>query len=229
MDNRSPSWAEPPEWDETPDLCELFITALPVAGASISVLVPSGAHLTLASSDEVAARIDQLHFELGEGPQWAAALSGDIVSITDVSAHSHERWPVFGAAVGELPVGSLFCIPMRMGAVTLGVATLYCAAPLRLTLDQQISALAIASSIAGSAALQALRSASDDKASESFSTPALRREVHQATGVMLVQLNVTATVAYARLQAYAFANGRTVEDVAHDVVAGILNFTETAE
>ena len=226
MDNR---WAEPPEWDTTPDLCELFISALPVAGASVSVLVPSGAHLTLASSDGVAARIDELHFELGEGPQWAAALSGDIVSITDVSAHPHEQWPVFGTAIRELPVGAVFCIPMRMGAVTLGVATLYGAAPRTLTLDQQITALAIASSIAGPAALQALKAATQEGAHETTTNPALRREVHQATGVILVQLNVTATVAYARLQAYAFANGRTVEAVAHDVVAGTLTFTETAE
>jgi len=223
------AWRNAAAWEGTPDLCELFITALPVAGASVSVMVPSGARLTLASSDEVAARIDELEFELGEGPQGATARSGEIVSITDVSEHDHEEWPVFGAALRELPVGSLFCIPMLMGAVTLGVATLYGAAPRELTLDQQIAALAIASSIAGLAVERAMHSAAAESTHESATSPALRREVHQATGIMLVQLNTTATIAYARLQAYAFANGRTVEAVAHDVVAGILTFDETAE
>lgn len=223
------SWRSAAAWQGDPDLCELFITALPVVGASISVLVASGARLTLASSDEVAARIDELQFELGEGPQLATARSGEIVSIPDVSQHGHEQWPMFGAALRELPVGSLFCIPLRLGAVTLGVATLYGAAPRQLTLDQEISALAIASSIAGIAAEQAMHSAAADAANESATTPALRREVHQATGMVLVQLDTTATIAYARLQAYAFAHGRSVEAVAHDVVAGNLKFDDTAE
>ena len=67
----------------------------------------------------------------------------------------------------------------------------------------------------------------DQAAVESAAAPALRREVHQATGIVLVQLDTTATVAYARLQAYAFANGRTVLTVARDVVAGSLTFEET--
>ena len=224
------NWRSATAWQGPPDLCELFITALPVAGASISVMVASGASLTLASSDEVAARIDELQFELGEGPQHETVRTGEIVSITDVSQHRYDEWPVFGAALRELPVGSVFCIPMRMGAVTLGVATLYGTAPRELTLEQQIAALAIGSSIAEPAARQALRSAADESQHEtSTTTPALRREVHQATGMMLVQLNATATVAYARLQAHAFASGRTVEDVAHDVVAGTLSFDETGE
>jgi AmiR/NasT family two-component response regulator len=48
--------------------------------------------------------------------------------------------------------------------------------------------------------------------------------VHQATGMILVQLDTTATIAYSRLQAYAFAEGRTVLSVARDVVTGTLAF-----
>jgi hypothetical protein len=62
---------------------------------------------------------------------------------------------------------------------------------------------------------------------ESALMPALRREVHQATGMILVQLDTSATVAYSRLQAYAFANGQSVQAVAHDVVTGKLTFTNT--
>ena len=75
---------------------------------------------------------------------------------------------------------------------------------------------------------EALRAATNEGSTlESATAPALRREVHQATGMILVQLNTTATVAYSRLQAYAFSRGRTVQDVAHDVVAGTLTFDET--
>lgn len=182
----------------------------------------------MCSSDDVAARIDELHFEIGEGPQWAAARTGEIVHTTDVANDTHHDWPVFGAALRQLPVGSLFCIPMRMGAVTLGVASLYSQTPRTLTDDQQETAIAIASAIAGPAAHQALNTAAAEPDGESHASVALRREVHQATGMLIVQLDTTATVAFARLQAYAFANGRTLEEVAHDIVSGALILEDPA-
>lgn len=123
---------------------------------------------------------------------------------------------------------AIFSIPMWMGAVTVGVATLHHEKPGRLDLDQQTTALAIASAIAATAVQRAMVSATDDGFAESATSPALRREVHRATGMILVQLNTTATVAYARLQAYAFANGRTVDAVARDVVAGSLIFSDVS-
>ena len=211
-----------------PDLCRPFIGALPITGVTIAVMVPSGARVTLCSSDSVAARLDELQFELGEGPQWAAASAGTPVMIPDAASPDRDRWPVFGAAVAALDVGAVFCIPIAMGAVVLGVATLYSRLPNALTLSQQETAIAIASAIAGTAAREALRSVGEEiPEHETAATPTLRREVHQATGIILVQLNTTATIAYSRLQAYAFAQGRTVQAVAHDVIAGVITFEET--
>ena len=57
--------------------------------------------------------------------------------------------------------------------------------------------------------------------------PASRREIHQATGMVLVQLDTTATIAFARLQAHAFANMKTLQQVAHEVVSGAFAFDAT--
>lgn len=214
----------PPIPDDALDLCGPFLTALPLSGASVTVITANRAQSTLCTSDVVAARIDELHFELGEGPQWVAAQTGETVLIPDVTADAHRGWPVFGAAIAELPVGALFCVPLKMGAVTLGAATLYRDTPGRLNPDQQISAMAIASAIARTSAQRAFWTATDDAPPESSEMPALRREVHQATGMILAQLGTTATIAYSRLQAYAFAEGRTVQSVAHDVVMRALTF-----
>jgi ANTAR domain-containing protein len=46
-----------------------------------------------------------------------------------------------------------------------------------------------------------------------------RAEVDQATGMLTVQLGVTAAEAYARLRAYAYAQDRRLADVAGDIVA----------
>ncbi|MBC7595359.1 MAG: GAF and ANTAR domain-containing protein [Kineosporiaceae bacterium] len=216
-----------PKPAEVDDLCRLFLSSLPVSGVSVAVMTASGVRMTLCSSGVIAARIDELQFELGEGPQSSVVRSGQIVMIPDVASGGHDDWPVLGAALGELAVGAIFCVPIQMGAVTVGVATLYSDRPLTLDHHQQATALAIASAIAGGAVQQAMVSAIDEVAVESAAAPVLRREVHQATGIVLVQLDTTATVAYARLQAYAFANGITVLTVARDVVAGSLSFEET--
>ena len=215
-----------PEPAEMHDLCRLFLNSLPVSGASVAVMTASGARMTLCSSGILAARIDELQFELGEGPQSAVARSGQIVMVPNVALGGHDDWPVLGSALGEIAVGAIFCIPIQMGAVTVGVATLYSDSPSTLDHDQQVTALMIASAIAGGVVQQAMAAALDEGAEESAAAPALRREVHQATGIVLVQLNTTATIAYARIQAYAFANGITVLTVARDVVAGSLAFED---
>ncbi|WP_433789685.1 ANTAR domain-containing protein [Actinoplanes sp. CA-252034] len=48
--------------------------------------------------------------------------------------------------------------------------------------------------------------------------------VHQATGMMSVQLGVSAAVALVRLRAYAFTTDRALHDVAGDVVTRMLRF-----
>ena len=51
-----------------------------------------------------------------------------------------------------------------------------------------------------------------------------RHVVHQASGMVSVQLDVSVGQALIRLRAYAFGNERRLADVARDVVAGTLRF-----
>jgi hypothetical protein len=48
--------------------------------------------------------------------------------------------------------------------------------------------------------------------------------VHQASGMVAVQLDVSVGQALIRLKAYAFGNGRPLAEVAEDVVARKLRF-----
>jgi len=53
-----------------------------------------------------------------------------------------------------------------------------------------------------------------------------RAEVHQATGMVVAQLGISAADALARLRAHAFAEQRLLGEVARDVVARRLRFTK---
>jgi hypothetical protein len=53
-----------------------------------------------------------------------------------------------------------------------------------------------------------------------------RAAVHQATGMVSVQLGVSMEVALLRLRAHAYASGRPLGEVAQDVVARRLRFDD---
>lgn len=52
-----------------------------------------------------------------------------------------------------------------------------------------------------------------------------RAVVHQAAGMVSVQLDLTVTDALARLRGYAYAQNRRLADICADVVARRLSFT----
>jgi GAF domain-containing protein len=208
------------------ELWSPFVELLPVTGASISVVGGPG-QSTIGASDAVAARVEELQFELGEGPHWEALRSGRPVLVPDLRERDL-AWPVFGAAVHELGIGALFAFPLTMGAVTVGVVDLYRSSAGELDPREVATARSLAAAAAGGALRLASRAAAQDAPPLGAISPELRRDVHQATGMVLVQLDVSASEAFARLQAHAFATGRTLEDVARDVVARRLRFNGPA-
>ena len=53
-------------------------------------------------------------------------------------------------------------------------------------------------------------------------------EVHQATGIVAVQLRVGLDEAFVRLRAHAFVDGRPMREIARDVVAHRLRLEHSA-
>jgi hypothetical protein len=210
-------------------LCSPFVRELKVSGASISVSSNPARQSTVCASDACAARIDALQFELGEGPRWDALTSRAPVLCPDIPAVEDTRWPIFLAAVRELHVGATFSFPMRIGAAIVGVVDLYCDAPRAADQEFLARASTLAGRVASGAVQKALHSAENHASYESAMAPALRREVHQATGLILSQLDVTATEAFSRLQGYAFASGESIRDVAHRVVERTLRFDDAPD
>jgi hypothetical protein len=134
------------------------------------------------------------------------------------------RWPIYAAAVVEQAgVGAVFALPLQWGAITVGVLDLYRRAPGSLSQEQSRDALSAAD--AATLMLLGLRTdPGEDLAwDRSWSN---RAEIHQATGMVVAQLEISATDAFARLRAYAFAEQRLLGDVARDVVARRLHFSK---
>ncbi|MCA1822349.1 MAG: GAF and ANTAR domain-containing protein [Pseudonocardia sp.] len=205
-------------------VCQACVVGLDVDGAAISLLTASSARETLCATDATAELLEDLQFSFGEGACVEAAVTGRPVLVPDLY-HSTEtsRWPIFAAAVMEQSVvGALFAVPLQWGTLNLGVLDLYRRAPGSLSDAQLRDAI----SAADMAALMFLGVRTDpgDVAWLDHSLHG-RAEIHQATGMVLAQLGVSAQDALARLRAYAFAEQRLLGDVAHDVVSRRLHFT----
>jgi len=201
-----------------------FVQAFPVDGASISVLAGPATGLTVSASDAVATRLDELQFDLGEGPCWSA-LAHRLPVLMDAHADDTE-WPTFrraiaGDAIADR-VGAVYAFPLAIGTLDIGAIDLYSDDPSPLTREL----LSEASSLADITAWRVLRTIMQDH-SQDYDAESIgysRREVHQATGMIIIQLGVSPEDAELLLRAHAFAGSRTVRDVAKDVVERRLDF-----
>ena len=211
-------------------ICRACVDGLDVDGAAISLLTAGAARQTLAATDAVAELLEDLQFTFNEGACMEAARTGNPVLVGDLR-HSGEveRWPMFAAAVLERSaVRAVFALPLQWGAVNLGVLDLYRLQPGALDDAQLRDAIAAADA----AALMMLGLRTDpDRGGVDWLDHAVahRAEIHQAAGMVSVQLDVTVAEALARMRAHAFVHDRLLIDVACDVVARRLMFTEDLE
>ena len=212
-------------------LCSQFVDALPVTGAAVSVFGSAVPETAVCASDDLAARLDELQFDLGEGPRWEAARSRTPVLVADGRQGEYPLWPVFATELLQTGALALFVFPLTIGALDVGVVELYRSTPGALTTNDKAVATVLADKTAWNLVNQLLRmneavqAGSLEDVSPPDASPLSRREIHQATGMVLVQAGVTATDALLLMRAHAFANSRTVRDVASDVVGRRLDFT----
>jgi len=210
--------------DAGTSLCRPFLRVLPVTGAAVSTLgAPFGSE-TVCASDDQAARLDELQFDLGEGPCWDA-LGRHRPSLTDDLARESSRWPLFTQAVADTSVRAMFAFPLALGSLAIGAVDLYTLEPRSLSAAQVEDAQALAAICSRQVLKRALAAhplAPDDAPTEGFS----RREVHQATGMVLAQLGLSAADALLVIHGYAFSRGLTVREVAAEIVARRLDFAE---
>lgn len=206
----------------TPRLCTEFVAALPVQHAAISTLGPPFELETICSSDALAARLDQLQLDYGEGPCWQAKANRSPVLLSDLREPLAASWPVVHAAIASHEIRAAYAFPLSVGRLSIGAVDLYSAEPDALSPAN----VATATAMADAAAVVVLRHAMDHRDDGARDDPSSRRVVHQATGMVIAQLHVPAEDALLVLRAHAFATAVSVADVAADVVARRLDFSE---
>jgi hypothetical protein len=206
------------------DVCAVAIATAQIDTAAVTVKLRATPREMLHATDRVAAQLEELALTVGEGP-CADALAGSLSLVGDLMApECLVRWPAFAPEAVRLGIRAVFALPLQIGAIRLGVLDLYRVEPGDLGYAQLADALALAD-IACAIVLDA---AAHDGPPPHGHWPERANphhvEVHQATGMVSMQLGVTAAVALVRLRAYAYAHDRRLRDVAGDVVARRMRF-----
>jgi hypothetical protein len=214
---------------EVEHVCAVVISAAGVDTAAVAVMLSATPRETMYASDQVASELEELALTLGEGPSVDAFTGGPSLVADLTAADCLVRWPVFAPAAANAGIRAVFALPLRVGAIRLGVMDLYRAQPGDLGREQLADALMLADT----ACALLLDTAQRDRSPEDGRWPEQagpqHPEVHQATGMITAQLGVTVAVALIRLRAYAYSHNRRLRDVAGDVVARRLRFRADAE
>lgn len=214
--------------DDLPSLtrmCERGADHLSLAGAGVSVVTSTGVRGVVLATDEVSARIEELQVSLGEGPCIDVWTQRSPVVEPNLSSAQLSRWPGFAPAAREAGAEAVFSLPLQVGRTQLGAMDVYRATPGELSAADLHDAVrlcdAVAQMLVRIEAGEPGRADTDDLETGQQVLPAqptFTSEIYQASGMVMVQLDVDVTEAMARLRAHAFAQGRSLAEVAHDVV-----------
>ena len=208
-------------------VCVSAVDGVGVDGAGLTVMASPTVRETVYATDRVAGVLEELQLTFGQGPSVDAFGTGGPVLAVDLSAPDYvARWPAFAPAALDCGARAVFALPLQIGAIRLGVLDLYRAEPGGLSPNELADALAFADT-AGMLLLDGAAGAPPDGGDPVWqrdgATPR-QAVVHQATGMILAQLGVSAETAFARLRAYAFAHDAALAEVARDVVERRLRF-----
>jgi hypothetical protein len=199
-------------------LCEGCAELTAMTGAGIMLMsgdVPQG---SICSSDAVSALIEDLQYTLGEGPCVDAYEQERPVLEPDLSGAGMSRWAAFTPGAVRAGARAVFGFPLQVGAVRIGALNLYRDAPGPLDDEQHADALVLAS-VAARAVLGMQAGAPTGMLGAELEGSDFRFVVHQASGMVSAQLEVSVAEALIRLRGYAFAHDRPLRAVAEDVVA----------
>jgi hypothetical protein len=197
-------------------------------GVGLSLITREGGHEPVYATEERSEALAESQVAVGEGPGVTAFGEGRPVLVPDLDCGvSQRRWPLFVPAAVERGVAAVFAFPLLAGAIAVGVLEI--CRNTRGALSE--GELADALLFTDAALLQVLHAARVAAATPVMEEPhpfggGIDRwpEVHQATGMVSVQLGTDLAEAFMRLRAHAYSSDRSLREIAREVVERRLRF-----
>jgi hypothetical protein len=213
----------------TSRLCEVCAQVTGMSGAGIMLMsgdVPRG---SLCTTNSVSDLIEQLQYVLGEGPCVDAYHQDWPVLEPDLANPQYARWPAFAGQAVQAGARAVCGFPLQVGSIRLGALNLYRDEPGPLSDEQHADALVLADLVAQSVLVLQASAQPGALAAELEAGADFHYTVHQASGMVSVQLGASVAQALIRLKAYAFSNDVPLAEVADSVIRRTLRFAATGD
>ena len=209
--------------DAADRLCEACVDLFDVDAAAISLIFDGASSGTLGSSGAPARAYDELQFTFGEGPCLDSVAGRTPIVVVDLADPEEVRWPAYGPALLSHQIRCVTAVPIVIAGEFVGALDLFRARPGPLLGEDFVGAVA-AAELSAIPVLDLmggdLQAAVADPSSNAWAelNTLSRAEVSQATGMLVAQLGTEPAEALVRLRAHAYATGRSVTDVARDIL-----------
>jgi hypothetical protein len=186
--------------------------------ASISITGKDRGIQTLAPTDDLALRADELQYEIGEGPCLDAVLDEPIVQVDDIATDL--RWPQYGPrAAKELGIGSQLAFQFRAEPHARGGINLYSHQSHDLTVEsRQIGAM-----FANLAAVALGWNREHTNLNEALKT---RNDIGQAVGLLMERYRLDPDRAFSFLVRTSQAGNIKLREVAAGIIEDAIRKAE---
>ncbi|MFZ4517067.1 MAG: ANTAR domain-containing protein [Microthrixaceae bacterium] len=206
----------PPGPLHIPRLCEDCATVFGLDGTSILIESAGGGTAGLSTWGDATAELESQQFVLGEGPGIAAQSSRRPEFVPDTGCD--DRFPLFAAAAAAVGFGAAFAFPLGVGLIRLGVLSMYRTNPGDLDERDFGDGVLVADIVTALLLAEQAAQPGTDLPLAMEDPSSHRAVVHQATGMVSVQLGCGLDEALVRIRAHAFATGAPLDDVARRIV-----------
>jgi transcriptional regulator with GAF, ATPase, and Fis domain len=201
---------------------ELTVQAARLIADSLScgiTISRTGRLSTVACSDDLASSVNDLQYQVGEGPCLAAVRQACAVRADDLAAET--RWPRFAPAAAARGVRSALSLPLIANDETVGALNLYALTCAAFGAAETRRAETFAENAAGALAL-GLRLVSYAALTDQLrASLASRAAIDQAVGIIMGRERCSQDKAFARLRAASQNRNVKLRQVAEEIVQGV--------
>ncbi|WP_159230453.1 GAF and ANTAR domain-containing protein [Mycolicibacterium vanbaalenii] len=180
-----------------------------VDAAGVLLIGKGGRFDSLAGTDELPHRLDEMQMKYREGPCVQAALDDLIVRTDDF--RSEERWPMYSAAAAELGVLSGLSFKLYTSSQTAGALNLFAFEPNVFNAEAET----IGAVLAAHAAAAILASRQSEQLESALST---RDRIGQAKGIIMERYDVDDVAAFDMLRKLSQDSNTRLTEVAARVI-----------
>lgn len=185
--------------------------------ATITAGPPGDSSAVVAAHEPAGRRFAEPEFAVGEGPAHDAWALRRPVLVPELGGPLDGAWLGYAATATAAGIRAVFAFPLQVGAVRVGVLTLYHDRPVGLAQSDLTTCLVMAE-LATERLIDSAHVDDGDIGPSLDDAVAFRAEIYQAQGMVAVAHGLTLADSLASLRGHAFQTGRALNDIAYDIV-----------